>query len=57
MDERTVYLFARHNGLGDQAAAEFVVWYFEHEQGTLSESLEAWRAETEFLSFVEGQLT
>lgn len=59
MDERTVYLFARHNGLGDQAAAEFVAWFFDHadnEDLTLGQYLEVWREETDFLRFVEKQV-
>lgn len=28
MDERTVYLYARHNGANDKSASEFVDWFY-----------------------------
>lgn len=30
MDERTVYLYARHNGMDDDEAARFVDWFFDN---------------------------
>ncbi len=35
MDERTVYLYARHNGLGDGNATEFVTWFFDNRQAAV----------------------
>lgn len=46
MDERTVYLYARHQNMDDEEAAMFVDWYYANMQDypSLLDSLEIFSA-------------
>lgn len=45
MDERTVYLYARHNGLNDDTAARFVNWFYVQGGDDLASALDQFRQE------------
>jgi hypothetical protein len=59
MDVRDAYKFARYQGEGDQAAAEFVEWFVKQPASLviLSEAYKQWRGECEMFSLLEQEIT
>lgn len=58
-NEKDAYLYARHQGEGDLASAEFVEWikaHPKHEEAGLTAAYHSWRKEVDDLAMWEQQM-